>query len=215
MAKRKKEFSSEETNHTVVNLKPEDDIGREMTEMRKKINELCEENEYFSMKQNRFRARSVTVGTAFGGIPEIVLRSDGATVHAQMQPTEVVELIEQLAAGVGVEVAMRPKQNFASWRGWEEVIQQRVGFDQIAWKGAAAWQMNGENIERTYQELTGNTNYQLPEKHEMQKLESGKVKIEEVESPVLPESKNAPPRKTRKLRTLKDQILGPQEETNG
>lgn len=156
MPKRREEYP--ENEHTFVNLTEEDNINHmreELSHMRKKINELCEENEYLSIKQNQFRARSITVGTAFGGIPEVVLRADGATVHAQMQPTEVVELIEQLAAGIGVEIAMRPKQNFASWRGWEEVIQQRVGFHKIQWKGAAAWQLNGGEVEEKYRYLTG------------------------------------------------------------
>ena len=121
------------------------------SKMRQKIHDLCEENELLSIEQNRNRARSITVGTAFGGIVEINMRSDIASVYAQMQPTEAIELIEQLAAGVGVEIAMRPKQDFASWRGWEEVIGERIGFDQIAWKGAAAWQLDGDRVERNYQ----------------------------------------------------------------
>jgi regulator of replication initiation timing len=121
------------------------------SKLRKKINEVCEENELLSIQQNRNRARSITVGTAFGGITEINVRSDSGSLYAQMQPTEVIELIEQLSAGIGVEIAMRPKQNFASWRGWEEVIQQRIGFDKIAWKGAALWQLNGDLLEENHQ----------------------------------------------------------------
>ena len=118
---------------------------------REKINKLYEENEYLSIKQNQARARSITVGTAFGGIVEINVRSDIGSVYAQMQPTEAIELIEQLAAGVGVEIAMRPKVNFASWRGWEEVIEQRIGWDKIAWKGAAAWQLDGDHLKKARQ----------------------------------------------------------------
>ena len=93
------------------------DPNESMSETRKKIHELYEKkNEYKSIKQNESRARSITVGTAFGGIVEINLRADIGTVYAQMQPTEAIEFIEQLAAGVGVEIAMRPKRNFASWR---------------------------------------------------------------------------------------------------
>ena len=131
---------SEETRETV-------------SELREKIELLCAENEYLSMKQNRNRARSITIGTAFGGIVEIGMRSDSASVYAQMQPTEGVELIEQLAAGLGIEIAMRPKQDFASWRGWEDVIGQRVPLDRLSWKGAAAWQLyEGEELEKKYQE---------------------------------------------------------------
>lgn len=109
------------------------------SKMRQEIDNLCEENEFYSMKQSRNRARSVTVGTAFGGVVEINMRSDGASVYAQMQPIEAIELIEQIAAGVGVEIAMRPKQNFATWRGWNiESGDERF----LEWKGAAPWQIN-------------------------------------------------------------------------
>lgn len=124
-----------------------------VSELREKIELLCAENEYLSMQQNRNRARSITIGTAFGGIVEIGMRSDSASVYAQIQPTEGVELIEQLAAGLGIEIAMRPKQDFASWRGWEDVIGQRVPLDRLSWKGAAAWQLyEGEELEKKYQE---------------------------------------------------------------
>lgn len=119
----------------------EDSQNQPMTETRKKIHELYEEHEYNSIKQNESRARSITVGTAFGGIVEINMRADIGTVYANLQPTEAIEIIEQLAAGVGVEIAMRPKKNFASWRGWEEVIEQRVSIENLSFKGAAAWQI--------------------------------------------------------------------------
>lgn len=141
--------------------------------MRQKINELCEENEYLSIQQNRNRARSVTVGTSFGGIVEIILRSDLATVYAQMQPVEVVELIEQLASGCGLNIIMKPKQDFASWRGWEEVIGQRIGFDKISWKGAAAWQLNGAQIEENYE---NKIKLLESKKDEVKQLESSELK---------------------------------------
>lgn len=122
-----------------------------VSKTREKIHGIYEENEYKSVKGLQKRARSITVGTAFGGIVEVTLRSDDDFLYAQIQPTEVIELIEQLAAGVGVEVAMRPKINFASWRGWEEVIEQRIGWDKIAWKGTAAWQLNGDELEKNVQ----------------------------------------------------------------
>lgn len=133
------------------------------SDSRKKIHDLYEENEYLSIKQNQNRARSITVGTAFGGVVEINMRSDVASVYAQMQPTEAIELIEQLAAGVGVEIAMRPKVNFASWRGWEEVIDQRIGWDKIGWKGTAAWQLGAEQLEKNHQLKEKKDNKQLPE----------------------------------------------------
>ena len=91
------------------------------------------------------------------------MRSDIASVYAQMQPTEAIELIEQLAAGIGVEIAMRPKVNFASWRGWEEVIDQRISWDKIGWKGAAAWQLGAEHLEKNHQLKEQAEKNQLPE----------------------------------------------------
>jgi hypothetical protein len=116
---------------------------------------LCEENEYLSIAQTRNRARSITIGTAFGGVVEINMRSDVASVYSQMQPTEAIELMEQIAAGVGIEISYRPKTNFASWRGWEEVIGQKVSLDSIAWKGAAAWQLRLEGEEEEPKQIEG------------------------------------------------------------
>jgi hypothetical protein len=65
------------------------------------------------------RARSVTVGTAFGGTTEIMMRmNNGKTVWAVMQPVEVVELIHQLAANVGCHLMLKPREDFSSWRNW-------------------------------------------------------------------------------------------------
>ena len=163
------------------------------SEMRKKIHDLCEENEYHAVKQNRYRARSVTVGTAFGGVVEINLRSDAASVFAQMQPTEAIELIEQLAAGVGIEIAMRPKQNFASWRGWEEVIGNNVPMDRIAWKGAAAWQLGPEVIEP--KQLKAEKEEEPKQLKSEEEPESQKVVVKK-----LKQSNEKPARKPRRTR---------------
>lgn len=70
-------------------------------------------------ESNRNRARSITVGTAFGGTTEIMMRSDGGRhIWCALQPVEVVELIHQLSANVGVNVALKPRDDFASWRDW-------------------------------------------------------------------------------------------------
>lgn len=65
------------------------------------------------------RARSVTVGTAFGGTTELMMRkNDGTVVWAILQPVETIELIHQLAANVGCNVHVQPRDDFASWRDW-------------------------------------------------------------------------------------------------
>lgn len=70
-------------------------------------------------ENNRTRARSITVGTAFGGTTEVMMRGDGSKLlWCAMQPVEVIELIHQLAANVGCNVALKPRDDFASWRDW-------------------------------------------------------------------------------------------------
>lgn len=65
------------------------------------------------------RARSVTVGTCFGGTTELMMRSnDGRTIWSPMQPVEVIELIHQLAANVGCHIQLKPRDDFSSWREW-------------------------------------------------------------------------------------------------
>lgn len=126
-----------------------------LEELNEKIEREYKINELDSIYSLRHRARSIMVGTAFGGVVEVSMRTENNYMYAQIQPTEVVELIEQLAAGIGVEIAMRPKVNFASWRGWEEVIDQRIGWDRIAWKGTAAWQLGGKKLEEEHQKKIG------------------------------------------------------------
>lgn len=158
-------------------------VKQKNSKMRQKINDLYEENEYYSIKANQNRARGVTVGTAFGGVVEISLRSETGFIYALIQPTEVVELIEQLAAGIGVEIAMRPKQNFASWRGWEEVIDQRIGWDRIAWKGAAAWQLGGERLEDNLKQLKQSIEEMEKKNNLLPSSEKEKVETEEQPKP--------------------------------
>jgi hypothetical protein len=80
---------------------------------RKSLQELLE-------AEARDRARSVTVGTAFGGVTELTMRrADGTFTYAIMQPVEVIELIHQLSANVGCHMQLVPRKDFASWRDWK------------------------------------------------------------------------------------------------
>lgn len=106
------------------------------SDIREKINRIYEENELAGLLQNKNRSRSLTVGTAFGGTIEISMRGDYSSLYALLQPVEVVELIEQLAASAGLQVALRPKQDFASWRGWDSNVEDRY------WIGSAPWNCN-------------------------------------------------------------------------
>lgn len=84
-----------------------------------KLRQMEAEMDLENLESNRNRARSITVGTAFGGTTELMMRSDGGRhLWCAMQPVEVVELIHQLAANVGCNAVLKPRDDFASWRDW-------------------------------------------------------------------------------------------------
>lgn len=113
---------------------------KQPSKLREKIDQLAEENEYYSLLESQTRARSVTVGNATGGIIELTMSSSRATLHHMLRPVEAVELIEQIAAAAGLEIAKRPKQDFTSWRSWD--LETPESSD---WKGSAPWQMSDKN----------------------------------------------------------------------
>lgn len=115
---------------------------KKISKMRQKIHDLYEENEYASLKQNQTRARSLAVGTTTGGIIEVSMRGDFSNLWYLLHPVEAVEIIEQLAAAAGLQVALRPKQDFSTWRSWD---LETPGCAH--WLGAAAWQMGDEQRE--------------------------------------------------------------------
>lgn len=93
----------------------------------KAIKEIDKHNDELSIQASADRmnrARSVTVGTAFNGVTEVVLRGDGKYLFAILQPTEVVELIHQLAANVGCHLQLAPRRDFASWRQWKTTEEE-------------------------------------------------------------------------------------------
>ena len=112
---------------------------KKLSKTRQEIHKLYENNELASLKQNQTRARSLSVGTANGGIVELNMRGDFSSLWFQMQPTEAIEIIGQLAAAVGIDIAMRPKQDFSAWRSWDTSLPASV-----AWMGAAPWQLSEE-----------------------------------------------------------------------
>lgn len=113
---------------------------KKISKTRQQIQNLYEENELAGLKQNQSRGRSLTVGTAGGGIIELCIRADFSSLWYQLPPTEAVELIGQLASAAGVEIAMRPRQDFAAWRSWDPNLPASV-----AWMGAAPWQLSAED----------------------------------------------------------------------
>jgi hypothetical protein len=114
--------------------------SKKISKTRQQIQDIYEENELAGLKQGQSRGRSLTVGTAGGGIIELCIRGDFSSLWYQLPPTEAVELIGQLAAASGVEIAMRPRNDFASWRSWDATLPTSV-----AWMGAAPWQLTEED----------------------------------------------------------------------
>jgi len=120
--------------------------NKKISKTRQKIHQIYEENELAGMTANQTRARSISVGTAGGGIVEINMRGDFSNLWYQMQPTEAIELIGQISASIGVEIAIRPRQDFSSWRSWDTTLPS-----SIAWIGAAPWQLTDEQREEIEQ----------------------------------------------------------------
>ena len=123
-------------------------------EKKKALDAIQAQHDIHNFESNLNRARSVTVGTSFGGTTEVSMRGPGAGfLFCIMQPVEVIELIHQLAANVGCHINIKPREDFGSWREWRvseaekkhlnghaphvndmAVFQQlgASGFDQIA-----------------------------------------------------------------------------------
>ena len=98
-----------------------------------------EANELAQVKQNQSRARSFSVGKTSGGLLEINMRGDFYNLWYIMNPVEAVEIVEQIAAAVGLEIAKRPKEDFSSWRSWD---LNQPAFNE--WKGAAPFQFTDQ-----------------------------------------------------------------------
>lgn len=111
------------------------DIRSLQKEIEEKEKLLRYEQSFNSAAATSNRSRAITVGSAGGGVVEIILRSDTHMLWHQLQPVEAIELIESIAASVGVYVATKPKDDYASWRDWstEKVI---VSGADMSWRGA-------------------------------------------------------------------------------
>lgn len=99
-------------------------------EVKKQYDELLALQELENFKSNLNRSRSITIGTAFGGTTEVLMRGDGGRhLWCVLQPVEVVELIHQLAANVGCHIAIKPREDFSSWRGWKQTEEEKLHYN--------------------------------------------------------------------------------------
>lgn len=88
----------------------------------------------------------------------------------QLQPIEAVELINTLAAQCGLDVATRPKDDYATWRSWDPNV-----LPDTEQTGLGAWQLSDGARERLQ------ANKAIKE-----------VRVGEPEKPLLPEETNEP-----------------------
>ena len=96
-----------------------------ISETKKKLAEIQAQQNIQSFQAELNRARSVTVGTAFGGTTELSMRGNGGvSLWCAMQPVEVIELIHQLAANVGCHIHLQPRKDFSSWRDWKHTEEE-------------------------------------------------------------------------------------------
>ena len=109
-------------------------------ELQKELDRRHKLRQLETLEANNTRAQSLTIGTAGGGTVEITMRSSsGRFLWNTYQPVEVVELINQLAAGIGCHIHILPRQDFASWRDWkvspEELAHARgiQPFQGVGW----------------------------------------------------------------------------------
>lgn len=122
----------------------------------KKLRELQVQMDLENQTSNVNRARSVTVGTAFGGTTEIMMRGDGGRhLWCLMQPVEVVELIHQLAANIGCHLAIKPRNDFSSWRDWKVSEEQKIHYNgHVPFvNDMAPFNQIGANIEKYEQDM--------------------------------------------------------------
>ena len=144
------------------------------TKLQKQLKEIEDARLLRDLKASQSRARSVSVGTAFGGTTELNMRlEDGTSVWCPMQPVEVIELIHQLAANVGCHIALKPRDDFSSWRewrvseaekkhlkGWAPFVNDMAPFQSL---GAAGF--NQEHAEATVADNLAQKEYEYDENY--------------------------------------------------
>jgi len=100
------------------------------TELDKKMQDMLAQQSLANFEGERNRARSISIGNAGGGVTEITLRKvNGETTWSLLQPVEVIELIHQLAANVGCHMSLKPREDFASWRGWKSTLSDQPAIE--------------------------------------------------------------------------------------
>lgn len=98
---------------------------KDLQELEEKIHLRMKERQLKSMAQDDHRAQSISIGHAGGGTTDITMRGAcGGYLWNIYQPTEVVELINQLAANIGCHIHIQPREDFSSWRQWKQISDE-------------------------------------------------------------------------------------------
>lgn len=115
-------------------------------EFEKVFREKQQQQQLNSLDSNRNRAQSVSIGTSASGMSEITMRGiDGTFLWGIYQPTQVTELIHQLAASIGCHIHIQPRDDFGSWREWREPTkQERLHLN--GWPPFANYQLGHQNV---------------------------------------------------------------------
>lgn len=78
-----------------------------------------------SRKSNLTRGRSLTCGTSFNGIVEVIIRGDGDKfLWVVLSPGEVSELVHQLAASIACTATITPRTDVLNNRVWNQSKQE-------------------------------------------------------------------------------------------
>jgi len=99
---------------------------------KKQLEEMQNQQALSNFQSNLTRARSVSVGNGFNGVTEVSLRGDGDRhLWAILTPSEVIELIYQLAGNIGCHIHIKPRDDFGSWRQWRETDIQSLNNSKV------------------------------------------------------------------------------------
>lgn len=166
-----------------------------------KIDDIYNRQEVDNLEATLNRARSITVGTCFGGTTEVMMRdSAGRVMWSPMQPVEVVELIHQLAANIGCHINLVPRNDFASWRNWnytKEELEHYRGVQYLPGVGHAPH----VNDMAPHKDIGRLTEQLQTENNQLLDNNSVKVSKEETKDETLATKKNINRRTTKRSST--------------
>lgn len=100
-------------------------------ELKKRIRQIDIERVAQSAEAEVDRARSFYVGKNANAV-ELCLRGDGRRfLWYIMNEKEVIETIHALAASIGCHIALKPREDFGSFRDWQLTEKERLFWDRV------------------------------------------------------------------------------------